>query len=166
MLRVGCKGNRSQIEPFITFSTETIVPYLQMAIHLAVSWGLLLLIWLVQVIIYPGFHRIPSGDFIGFHRWYVLRISRFVLPLMAAELVMTTTWLLGANALVPAISALLVAIVWLSTLLLQVPIHNRLKSGKDEMLIRRLVATNWIRTISWSMKALLLTLAVIRGYAA
>ena len=128
--------------------------------HLAVSWGLLLLIWLVQVIIYPGFHRIPSDEFIGFHRWYVNRISRFVLPLMVAEVAMTGVWLAGSGGLVPAISAFLVAIVWLSTFLLQVPIHNRLKSGKDERLIRRLVATNWVRTISWSLKALLLTLAL------
>jgi hypothetical protein len=44
----------------------------------------------------------------------------------------------------------------------QVPIHNRLKSGKKEVLIRRLVATNWIRTIAWSLKSLVITLTVIK----
>jgi hypothetical protein len=29
------------------------------------------------------------------------------------------------------------------------------------VLIRRLVATNWIRTIAWSLKSLVITLAVI-----
>ena len=79
---------------------------------------------------------------------------------------MTGVWLAGSGGLVSAISASLVAIVWLSTFVLQVPIHNRLKSGKDERLIRRLVATNWVRTIAWSLKALLLTLAVGEGFAA
>ncbi len=133
-----------------------------MMIHIAVSWGLLLLIWLVQVIIYPGFHRIAPGEFTDYHRWYVNRISMIVLPLMIAEVVLSAKWLLDAGAVVALASAFLVLIVWLSTFLLQVPIHNRLKSGKDEMLIRRLVVTNWIRTVAWSLKAAVVTLAVIK----
>jgi hypothetical protein len=45
-----------------------------------------------------------------------------------------------------------VLIVWLSTFVLQVPIHNRLKAGKKDSKIRHLVATNWIRTVSWTLK--------------
>ncbi len=130
-----------------------------MKIHLAISWGLLLLIWLVQIIIYPGFQRISSVDFIDYHRWYVNRISVFVLPLMAAEAVMTARWVVVAGTAAAVICAFLVLIVWLSTMLLQVPIHKRLKSGKQDALIRRLVATNWVRTIAWSLKALVVSLA-------
>jgi len=43
-------------------------------------------------------------------------------------------------------------IVWLSASVLQVPIHNRLIAGKKRE-IRHLVATNWIRTAAWSLKA-------------
>jgi hypothetical protein len=129
--------------------------------NLVLSWGLLALIWLVQVIIYPGFHQIPSGSFIDYHRWYVKRISIIVLPLMISELTMTAWWLFDAGSSVSVISAGLVLIVWLSTFLLQVPIHHRLKFGKEENLIRRLVATNWVRTIAWSLKALLITLAFV-----
>ena len=125
-----------------------------MMFNLALSWGLLLLIWLVQVIIYPGFHRIPTGTFIDYHRWYVNRISFIVLPLMISELGVTTWWLLDAGTPGAIISTVLVFIIWSSTFLLQVPIHNRLKSGKKEVFIRRLVATNWIRTIAWSLKSL------------
>ena len=32
---------------------------------------------------------------------------------------------------------------------------------KKEVLFRRLVATNWIRTIAWSLESLVITLAVI-----
>ena len=133
-----------------------------MMVNLALSWGLLLLIWLVQVIIYPGFHRIPTDIFIDYHRWYVNRISFIVLPLMISELGMTTWWLLDAGTHGAIISTVLVVIIWSSTFLLQVPIHNRLKSGKKEVFIRRLVATNWIRTIAWSLKSLVITLAVIK----
>ena len=130
--------------------------------NLALGYGLVVLIWLVQVIIYPGFHRIPPDIFIDYHRWYVKRISLIVLPLMISEVGMTIWWLLDAGTPGAVISTVLVVIVWSSTFLLQVPIHNRLTSGKKEMLIRRLVATNWIRTIAWSLKSLVITLAVIR----
>ncbi len=58
--------------------------------------------------------------------------------------------------------ALLVG-VWLSTALVQVPIHRRLSASgiPDETDLRRLVRTNWIRTVAWSLRApLALALAV------
>jgi hypothetical protein len=133
-----------------------------MMFNLALNWGLLILIWLVQVIIYPGFHRIPPDIFIDYHRWYVSRISFIVLPLMISEMGMTGWWLLVAGTPGAIISTILVVIIWSSTFLLQVPIHNRLKSGKEEVLIRHLVTTNWIRTIAWSLKSVVITHAVIR----
>jgi hypothetical protein len=118
------------------------------------------LIWLVQLIIYPGFHRISSDEFNAYHLWYVKRISFIVLPLMIAELVMAAWWLKSeSGSPFPTISAFLIFIVWLSTFVLQVPLHNRLKNGKDEVLIQRLVVSNWIRTLSWSLKAVVITLA-------
>jgi hypothetical protein len=47
----------------------------------------------------------------------------------------------------------LLAVVWLSTFLLQVPCHRRLERGFDAAAASRLVATNWIRTIAWSLRA-------------
>lgn len=127
-----------------------ILPYA----NLAVSWGLLILIWLVQLIIYPGFHRIPRETFAAYHRWYVIRISSVVLPLMLAELILTVWWIRSDNySLVSVLAGILVLIVWLSTFVLQVPIHNQLKTGKDAKLIQRLVTTNWIRTVAWSSKS-------------
>jgi len=127
-----------------------ILPYAS----LAVSWGLFILIWLVQIIIYPGFHSISSAGFAAYHRWYVKRISSIVLPLMIAELILAIWWVLADNySSVSITSGLLVIVVWLSTFLLQIPIHNRLKAGKDDKRIQRLVATNWIRTAAWSLKA-------------
>jgi hypothetical protein len=128
--------------------------YLLPYANIALSWGLLVLIWLVQLIIYPGFHRISPEEFAVYHRWYVIRISSVVLPLMTAELVLVIWWVLSDNYSSISLSAgFLVIMVWLSTFALQVSIHNQLKTGKEDMLIRRLVATNWIRTAAWSLKA-------------
>ncbi len=132
--------------------------------NLAISWGLMTLIWLVQLIIYPGFHRIPPDEFVRYHRWYALRISIVVLPLMLGELIfLTGWWFSGADGSTAYIATLAVFIVWLSTIGLQVPIHKRLQAGKSIELINRLVATNWIRTAAWSVKAIIVTMAFNRN---
>ena len=133
--------------------------------NIAISWGLLLLIWLVQIIIYPGFSRIPTKGFVNYHRWYVIRISAIVLPLMICEVIITVGWLILDNySFYSSISAFLVVVIWLSTFALQVPIHKHLQSGKDDACIRRLVNTNWIRTIAWSMRAVAVTIAAVKSF--
>jgi hypothetical protein len=132
----------------------------------AISWGLLLLIWLVQIIIYPGFSRIPSKDFVNYHRWYALRISAIVVPLMICEVIIAIAWLMVDHySFFSLVSAFLIVIIWLSTFMLQVPIHRRLQSGKDDARISRLVATNWIRTTAWSLKAIAVTIAAAQRIA-
>lgn len=44
----------------------------------------------------------------------------------------------------------LVAVVWLSTALLQVPRHTTLGSGLDQRVWGRLVLSNRMRTVAWS----------------
>ena len=132
--------------------------------NIAISWGLLLLIWLVQIIIYPGLSRIHSKDFVNCHSWYVVRISVIVMPLMIGEAIITIAWLVWTKvSIYAAVTAGLVVIIWLSTFILQVPIHKYLRSGKDDSYIRRLVATNWIRTIAWSLKTVLVTVAAVQS---
>jgi hypothetical protein len=124
--------------------------------NVAVSWGLFILIWLVQIIIYPGLARIPSDAFVKYHAWYVTRITMVVLPLMIGEIIIAIAWFfLQDNTFYPDVAGGLVILVWCSTFTFQVPIHKDLQAGKDKSKIRRLVATNWIRTIAWSIKAVL-----------
>lgn len=128
--------------------------------NVAVSWGLLLIIWMVQVIIYPGLFRVSPKEFVSYHSWYALRITAIVLPLMISEVILTVGWLiLEPVTIYSAFAATFVFFIWLSTFTLQVPIHKQLQSGKDIMLIRRLVNSNWIRTFAWSMKAVVVTIA-------
>ena len=132
--------------------------------NIAVSWGLLILIWLVQIIIYPGLRHIPSSAFVDYHRWYTLKITALVLPLMVGEIIfLGVWWWTRAGQTLPYVATLAVAVVWLSTFKLQVPIHKRLQHGKDKTLIRRLVATNWIRTAGWSLKAGVVTQAAFQN---
>jgi hypothetical protein len=116
------------------------------------------LIWLVQIVQYPAFAKVPSDSFIAYHQAHTRNIGIVVIPLMLAELI-TVCWLVidpvtRNHQTWPLF--VLTATVWLSTFLLQVPCHNRLARGKDDAVIRRLVRTNWIRTLGWTIKALLI----------
>lgn len=54
----------------------------------------------------------------------------------------------------------LLAVVWLSTALLQVPCHTKLGLAFDRKEWASLVATNWVRTAAWSLRAVVaLTMA-------
>ena len=131
---------------------------------MAVSWSLFVLIWLVQLIIYPGFIRIPASYFVAYHRWYAKRITVIVLPLMLAEVMLLMGWWWAdADRSGAYVATLAVFIIWLSTFSLQVPIHKHLQHGKDDALIRRLVATNWIRTAAWTLKTAVVTLVGVRN---
>ena len=121
----------------------------------SISWGLMILIWMVQLIVYPGFFRISDRTFNSYHRWYTLRITVIVAPLMLSEVLCVIGWLVHDMSLKSILLILLpVVIVWLSTFTLQVPIHSRLQKQVSRKLVRKLVLTNWIRTAAWSVKAL------------
>ena len=57
---------------------------------------------------------------------------------------------------IPIIGVILVFIIWASTAFLQIPQHNVLANAYELEVHNLLVQTNWIRTIAWSMRGLLL----------
>jgi hypothetical protein len=47
-----------------------------------------------------------------------------------------------------------VAVIWLSTAFLQSPLHTTLGRGFDPRAHRFLVTSNWVRTVLWSLRGL------------
>ena len=46
--------------------------------------------------------------------------------------------------------------------MLQMPLHDRILKGPDTHAQRRLVSTNWIRTVAWSLRgAIALAMVVL-----
>ncbi|MFN3267463.1 MAG: hypothetical protein ACK41E_11570 [Deinococcales bacterium] len=122
------------------------------------------LIWTIQVVHYPLFSYAERANFSAFEAEHSLRISSIVLLPMLAELVLSglflTVRLEGIPALVPWVCAGLVGLIWLSTFFVQVPQHNILASGFEQSAHTLLVSSNWIRTLAWSAKTLLLGFSV------
>ena len=124
------------------------------------SFGLVVLIWLVQVIIYPAFAEIAPDRFARWHSGYTRAVTWIVMPLMLGQVVLIG-WLLFARPGPWAFLATgMVAVAWVATFTLSVPAHEKLRAGGlDGGVVRRLVATNWIRTVAWSLAFLLLLFA-------
>lgn len=53
------------------------------------------------------------------------------------------------------IGLVLLVLIWVSTFAVQVPLHERLALGFDRAVWHRLVATNWLRTIAWTVRGII-----------
>jgi hypothetical protein len=123
--------------------------------HTAATLFMTGVIWFVQVVHYPLFAEVPAGAFARYEQRHTRLTSWVVGPAMLVEAASAGTLLLvlpGARALTAA-GAVLLAVIWMSTFLAQVPCHRRLERGFDAAVHRRLVASNWVRTVAWSLRA-------------
>jgi hypothetical protein len=129
-------------------------------IHQAATWALVGLIWTIQLVHYPLFARVGEQGFVAYHQEHTRRITWVVAPLMFAEL-MTAVGLMFWGAREPWLlgSLVLLGFNWVSTALVQIPLHNQLAQGFDAEVHRRLVATNGWRTMAWSLRGVCLFLA-------
>ena len=56
----------------------------------------------------------------------------------------------------------LVVLIWLSTAFIQVPCHEKLVKGFDPDAYKRLVQSNWIRTVAWTARGVIVTWMLVR----
>ncbi len=126
-------------------------------LHLATTLFMTGVIWFVQVVHYPLFSRVGSETFPTYESLHATLTTLVVFPAMMLEL-------LSAGILIVSekedwrlwIGALLLGVIWISTAFVQVPKHNQLSAGFNAVVHASLVATNWIRTVAWSLRSVLL----------
>ena len=128
------------------------------------------LIWMVQVVHYPLFKLVGSGGFENYQDQHQKRTTLVVGPPMLIEAFSTIllAWYTpkGIESLPVIVGIALLLVIWLSTAILQVPCHGKLTKGFDPVIHRRLVLSNWIRTLAWSARGALLTWMLIHVLAA
>lgn len=131
-----------------------------LAANLASTFYMVGLIWFVQLVHYPLLARVGESEFASFERAHVARTGPVVGPPMLVELATALLLVVSPPAQVPSaalwLGLALLGVVWASTGLLQVPSHRRLEMGFDARAHHRLVATNWIRTVAWTARGILL----------
>lgn len=121
-------------------------------IRLICDTGLFVLIWIVQLIIYPSFSYYKHDDLFKWHDTYTKRIAVIVIPLMIGQLITSSIQVYSNPYFYTITSSLLVIGVWLSTFLVFVPLHTNLSKREEvELSIKKLKLHNWLRTVLWSL---------------
>jgi hypothetical protein len=127
-----------------------------LTLHLIVTFGLVVLIWIIQVLHYPSFGFYEEQNFSQAMHFHQQRITLITLPLMVSEIILAVYVLNQSQNIYTNSSLILVGLIWLSTFFIQVPLHEKLLKSKEPILIAKLVKTNWIRTFLWSFKLMIL----------
>lgn len=122
-------------------------------IHLVATVFMAGVIVFVQVVHYPLMADVGASAFIKYEAGHTYRTGLVVGVPMLVELA-TAIWILFTDLpddrlLLGMVGLALLALIWISTALLQVPAHTRLGQGWDAASHGRLVSTNWIRTVAW-----------------
>lgn len=114
--------------------------------------GLLVLILIVQLIIYPSFLHYEPKRLLIWHAAYTGKIALIVLPLMFGQLSIALFQVYQAQDFDTIFYAAIVLILWVTTLTKFAPMHGQISNGKtDEIFLKKLVHLNWIRTLLWSV---------------
>ncbi len=119
--------------------------------RLLVDFGFAVLIWAVQLVIYPSFVYYPKMELIRWHRKYTIRVTYIVLPLMFTQLILSVWQFLILRNFYTILSVILIGILWALTFAVFVPLHRKIDRGQPEVnTCSSLVRYNWVRTLLWS----------------
>ncbi len=121
-------------------------------IQLLLDFGLVVLIWIIQLIIYPSFIYYPNENLVPWHRKYAFRFSFIVIPLMLGQLGISIYQVITFTNLYTLFSLVIIILIWISTFLQFVPIHSNISKGNvSEKMLKAIVRKNWLRTFLWSL---------------
>lgn len=143
---------------------------LVLLVHAVATFAMTGIIWFVHVVHYPLFQSVGRAEFSAYSASHSRLTTRVMAPPMLAELA-TAVLLLrfrpDAVDLCPVLAGLaLTFVIWLATMGLSVPKHTRLASGFDEPTWRALCRGNWVRTVAWSARAVLVVVMLSMALAA
>ena len=117
------------------------------------------LIWFVQRVHYPLLSYVQVDQQISVGAEHQRRTAQVVGLPMAVEGVSTLILLVDRPDQVvwwlPWMGAILLAISLGSTVFLSVPLHQKMVNQPSAELGKKLVSTNWPRTISWTLRGVI-----------
>ena len=140
---------------------------LALLVQLGTTLPLVGVIWLVQIVAYPLFARVGAAQFGAYHQAHSRLITFVVAPLMTGELAAAVAGAFFVDRSLPReaawLGAALAVTAWLLTMFVSVPQHAILANGFDARAHEHLVATNWLRTLTWTLRGAILVWAVARA---
>lgn len=134
--------------------------YYLFMIHLVSTSFMVGVIWIVQLVHYPTFLFIDEQKSYDFQKFHMSRISYIVMPAMTTELFsgiyiyIYSNMAIDSNLFLLALTILIIN--WIITALVFVKMHNKLLINYKIEIISLLVKWNWLRTLLWSVRLILL----------
>ena len=123
-------------------------------------------IWFVQWVHYPLLATVSVEHAVETAVDHQRRTGQVLAIPMALEGV-TTLWLLASrpdvvSLILPWLGAVLLAVALGSTVFVSVPLHAKMATNPTVDVGRRLVVTNWPRTIAWSTRAVVCAVMLLQ----
>ena len=123
-------------------------------------------IWFVQWVHYPLLASVPVDRAVEAAIKHQRSTGQVLAIPMAVEGFTTLGLLIsrpeGVQVIWPWIGAVLLAVALGSTVILSVPLHAKMVANPTAEVGRRLVVTNWPRTIAWSARAVVCTVMLMQ----
>lgn len=116
------------------------------------------LIWLIQFVHYPMLKLLSKESFGEYEKKHIIPTTFVTLPAMLAETICAfiLVFFTNTNEIISWINMGGMLVLWLSTMLVQVPTHNKISKEPTSENINKLINTNWLRTIVWSGRLFML----------
>lgn len=122
------------------------------ALRLAFDTGILTLIWLVQLVIYPGLTRYSQSNLKSWHPIYSKRVTYVVLPLMLGQLVLSIYHAIIYLHPADIVHLVLILSAWAITFFKAVPLHQSIEDSNEGLETAiKLKDINKSRTAVWSI---------------
>jgi hypothetical protein len=128
------------------------------------------MIWSMQILEYPLFALVGPKEFPAYHRRHNRGLPFLVIVPSLVAFVSAVVLIFTRPTRLPLWTSVVIAvldlIIIVATVAREAPLHAQLdREGSSPTLIRQLVLGNWIRTLLWTINALLL-LALVAQFVA
>jgi len=124
------------------------------------------LIWFVQIVHYPLFDSVGGQEFLAYAEKHRHLTSLVVVMPMVIEictaLILASIWK-GPDVWLLWVCFAMVVAIWVSTAFCSIPCHSILcGTGYSEATHHWLVQSNWVRTICWTARSVILVAFIYR----
>lgn len=121
-------------------------------IHLFSTIFMTGLCWFVQIVHYPLFRAIKLEDLPQYEQKN--KVTGYItVTVMTLELITGLVLVYQQFELLYILNIVFLALIWLSTMVYQVPMHLKLMIVASNETISKLIRTNWIRTLGWTIRS-------------
>jgi hypothetical protein len=115
------------------------------------------LIWVIQLVHYPAYKYMDVTSFKNYQNFHTTTITFIVGPIMVIEIFTGLAVFLDQKMnLLSSLNLAGLILIWIATISWSVPKHGELANGYNPTVVESLILTNWIRTVLWTLRSVVI----------